>query len=207
MDSAVKLIDAIADLLGAIAWPAAVAVIAIYVLRGHRDAVGGVFDRAKSVVLPGGAQIDLYEKLERQSEQHVIDAANRVADVPPEEQRSAAEDLLKEFTRHDDAMRLVEVMLNKGRSRRARQLAFELLTTVFNAVFIDGDADRVLRTLDDIDNIAHPSRLGWMWDEIEAGPNVLWDRTTHPRGVAPPPEGPQHLDPAPGTLPRHDHIR
>jgi len=109
VNSAVSLIDAIAHLLGAVAWPAAVASVLIYTLRKHRAAVGGVFDRAKSIVLPGGAQIDLFEKVQEQ-QQHVLEAASKVAETSPKDRQLVVEELVKEANRYQELNERVDRM-------------------------------------------------------------------------------------------------
>lgn len=66
MDKVIRLIEAIAKLLGAVAWPVAVLAVAVLVLRRHRAAVDRAVDRLKSIALPGGTSLELSEVLAEQ---------------------------------------------------------------------------------------------------------------------------------------------
>ncbi|MER5326757.1 hypothetical protein [Streptosporangium roseum] len=55
-----KLIEAIANLVGALAWPIAVVLAVWLIMRRHQMAFGRLIDRLKSFSFPGG-QIDLTE--------------------------------------------------------------------------------------------------------------------------------------------------
>jgi hypothetical protein len=120
VDSAVRLIEAIAKLFDAIAWPVAVATTAIYLLSKHRDAVGRVFDRTKSIGLPGGAQIDLFEKVQEQGQQ-VLDAASKVAETPSQDRQAVVDELVAQANRYQE-------LSQEAQRRLTAELQFEPLT-------------------------------------------------------------------------------
>ncbi|MFI6594973.1 hypothetical protein ACIBHX_01925 [Nonomuraea sp. NPDC050536] len=88
-----KLIEAIAGLVGAVAWPVAVVLAVWLVMRRHRDAFGRLIDRVSSLQFPGG-QIDLNAVVEERKAE-VAELVNRVAGkgLDSEELRAAARDL------------------------------------------------------------------------------------------------------------------
>jgi hypothetical protein len=92
---AVDLIKAIAELLGAIAWPIAIVVAAFVLTRRHQHAMDRMIDRIRTFTLPGGAQIDLDELRERQ-EDEVAEKMEQIAeagDGSEEALRAAAAEL------------------------------------------------------------------------------------------------------------------
>lgn len=126
MDNTVKLIEAIAKLLGAIAWPLVVGLLGWYVLAKHKSAVAGILERMQSVVLPGGVEMQLYEKVEEQ-EQQVIEAAARVAEAAPGDREPAIERLVTATERSDELRRLVRVVMDKNEASERRQEALDEL--------------------------------------------------------------------------------
>ncbi|MFF4193342.1 LuxR C-terminal-related transcriptional regulator [Nonomuraea sp. NPDC001831] len=89
-----KLIEAIAGLVGAVAWPVAVVLAVWLIMRRHRDAFGRLIDRVSSLQFPGG-QIDL-AAVEAKQEEQVATLAGQV--VSPEldaaERQDAVQDLV-----------------------------------------------------------------------------------------------------------------
>ncbi|MFI7134612.1 LuxR C-terminal-related transcriptional regulator [Nonomuraea sp. NPDC050153] len=68
MEEWAKLIEAVAQLVGAIAWPMAIVLGVRMVMRRHRDAFERLIDRVRSVSYPGG-QVDLADLTVEQEQQ------------------------------------------------------------------------------------------------------------------------------------------
>ncbi|MCT9934967.1 hypothetical protein N5079_32655 [Planotetraspora sp. A-T 1434] len=90
---AVDLIKAIAELLGAIAWPITVVVVSLVVLGRHREALNRLIDRIRSVAALGG-QVDL-DALQDRQEQELESKIDHMADVKDDREalRAAAEEV------------------------------------------------------------------------------------------------------------------
>jgi hypothetical protein len=129
VDSAVKLIEAIAKLLGAVAWPAAVIAIAVFLLRRHRRAVDGILDRVESLTLPGGVEVSI-GKIEKQQEQNVIAAAAKVADAPPEDREPAINELVTQSQLQRKVRRLREIVHDNKRPDSEREKALRELSNL-----------------------------------------------------------------------------
>ncbi|WP_091090606.1 hypothetical protein [Nonomuraea wenchangensis] len=96
MDEWAKLIEAIAGLVGAVAWPVAVVVAVWLIMRKHRDAFERLLDRLKTLSYPGG-QVDFDAVVKEQ--QHRVEQLQDevVAAVPVDGQhREAALQLVEE---------------------------------------------------------------------------------------------------------------
>ncbi|MUN41432.1 hypothetical protein [Actinomadura litoris] len=124
MDNWIKLIEAIAKLIGSFAWPLAVLTLVIFILKRHRDAVDSVFARMTSLTLPGGIEMSMEQKLAEQ-EQQVIEAAERVAEAPPNEREPALQLLVEETDRHRRLQELSEIINNTRFSEAIRQKALD----------------------------------------------------------------------------------
>lgn len=126
MDNWIKLIEAIAKLVGSFAWPLAAGIIVIYLLKRHRTAVDGVFTRMTSVSLPGGIELGMQDQVEGQ-EQRVVEAAERVATTPPEERAPAIEELITEAERNRRFQELIAKLSNRRAPRSEREQALDEL--------------------------------------------------------------------------------
>lgn len=91
-----KLIEAIAGLVGAVAWPIAIVLAVWLIMRRHRDAFERFIDRVKAVSYPGG-QIDLAE-IEDAKKARVQELEQQLADpdADAEERRETARELANE---------------------------------------------------------------------------------------------------------------
>lgn len=96
MEAWAKLIEAIAGLVGAVAWPVAIVVAVWLIMRRHRAAFGRLIDRVKSVSYPGG-QIDL-EAIESEQAAQVEVLVEQVADpqASPQQIEQGARQLAKD---------------------------------------------------------------------------------------------------------------
>ena len=94
-----KLIQAIAGLVGAVAWPVSIVLAVWLVMRRHRDAFERFVDRIRSLTYPGG-QIDLGEAVDA-GKARVEELAEQVAtpDVAEEERREIARELARQAQR------------------------------------------------------------------------------------------------------------
>ncbi|MFF3667222.1 hypothetical protein [Microtetraspora malaysiensis] len=91
-----KLIEAIAGLVGAVAWPTAIVLAVWLIMRRHRSAFERLIDRVKAVSYPGG-QIDLTE-IETQKQERVEELTQRAAapEITEDERRETALKLAEE---------------------------------------------------------------------------------------------------------------
>ncbi|MBF8193041.1 hypothetical protein ITP53_46695 [Nonomuraea sp. K274] len=88
-----KLIEAVAGLVGAVAWPAAFAVAVWLVMRRHKDAVARLIDRLEQIMLPGGLEIHL-KVAEQQARDDIQSLVERAAtELDPHARKQAAEEL------------------------------------------------------------------------------------------------------------------
>ncbi|GAA1690469.1 hypothetical protein GCM10009733_103330 [Nonomuraea maheshkhaliensis] len=74
MEQWAKLIEAIAGLIGAVAWPVAVVLAVWLIMRRHRDAFDRLLDRLKTLTYPGG-QVDFDAVAEEQ--QHQVEVLSK----------------------------------------------------------------------------------------------------------------------------------
>ncbi|WP_327585024.1 hypothetical protein OHA25_56560 [Nonomuraea sp. NBC_00507] len=96
MEQWAKLIEAIAGLVGAVAWPVAVVLAVWLIMRKHRDAFDRLLDRLKTLTYPGG-QVDFDAVTEEQ--QHQVEVlSEQIADSDTDEmrRRQAAHQLAEE---------------------------------------------------------------------------------------------------------------
>ncbi|RCG32010.1 hypothetical protein DQ384_05570 [Sphaerisporangium album] len=117
-----KLIEAIAGLVGAVAWPIAVVLAVWLIMRRHRDAFERLIDRVTSLSFAGGeialaeSKLDAREKEQRQR----VDALEEqlAGDDAPEDTRRV---ILRELT--SEAETLGRVSANKDLLWRIADLA------------------------------------------------------------------------------------
>ncbi|MFC7384179.1 helix-turn-helix transcriptional regulator [Sphaerisporangium rhizosphaerae] len=99
MEEWAKLIEAIAQLLGAVVWPVAIVLGVRMIMRRHRDAFERLIDRVRSLSYPGG-QVDLADltvEQERQVE-HLVERAG-VESLSHEEREGIVRQLMLEAER------------------------------------------------------------------------------------------------------------
>ncbi|MFG1686993.1 hypothetical protein ACGFNP_42990 [Nonomuraea sp. NPDC049269] len=95
-----KLIEAIASLAGALAWPIAVVVAVRLIMKHHRMAFGRLIDRVKSFSFPGG-QVDLGE-IEAAQEEQVEKLVEHAAD--PNVSEEARRDIISTLTKEAEQL-------------------------------------------------------------------------------------------------------
>lgn len=162
MDNAIKLIEAIAKLIGSFSWPLAVILIGLYLLRRHRNAVDRALDRMDSLTFPGGLEMTMGEKIDDQDQQ-VIEAAGKVVEAAPEEQGAALAELREETIRGEMLRRLAKVITESEHPSSDRQAALSAFT------FIDGitphwkDSDGEWLPLTDIQDLIDHQRTHDAW--------------------------------------------
>jgi hypothetical protein len=132
----VNLIDAIAKLISATAWPSAAVVVAVTLMRRHRTAIDRLLGRAESAKFPGGVELAFATVVEEQKDR-VIDAAERVADAPPEQRDAEIEKLIKERDFLEKFERLRKVAHDKSLPLEERK---EALTTLAYATVAYGQS-------------------------------------------------------------------
>ncbi|MEU6709982.1 hypothetical protein ABZ897_00770 [Nonomuraea sp. NPDC046802] len=88
-----KLIEAIAGLLGTVAWPTAVAIMVWLVLRRQHGAVTRFIDRLEEILLPGGAGLRLKAVVQetRDEVQELVEQVTTESD--PRRRQQAAQEL------------------------------------------------------------------------------------------------------------------
>ncbi|GAA2861594.1 hypothetical protein [Nonomuraea rubra] len=118
-----KLIEAIAGLVGAVAWPVAVVLAVWLIMRRHRTAFERLIDRVKSVSYPGG-QIDL-DAIESRQAAHVETLVEQVLD--PDAKREDIQQIARQLA--EDAEHL-------GRVRQAKvdNLEAEAMSRLIDAM-------------------------------------------------------------------------
>ncbi|MGP4100179.1 hypothetical protein [Nonomuraea sp. KM90] len=94
-----KLIEAIAGLLGAVAWPVAIVLATRIVIRRHRLAFERLIDRVQSISYPGG-QVDLGQ-IAIEQEHHVGALVQEASaeDLEPEQREALVRRLAREAER------------------------------------------------------------------------------------------------------------
>src|SRR5262245_24475959 len=109
MEDWAKLIDSIAGLVGAIAWPTAVVISAWIIMRRHRAAIERLIDRVTKVGFPGG-EIDLGGAVAAQKAQ-VEDLERRLAGADEEQRPEVARQLTWE-AQELGRVRVLELLLS-----------------------------------------------------------------------------------------------
>uniref|UniRef100_UPI003F4930BF hypothetical protein n=1 Tax=Streptosporangium sp. CA-235898 TaxID=3240073 RepID=UPI003F4930BF len=118
-----KLIEAIAGLVGAIAWPAAIVLAVWLMMRRHRAAFGRLIDRVTAVSYPGG-QIDLAEieaaKLAEEEADQEAQVAELVEQAAGEEEGAEQRrEVLEALAKQAEELGRVRVELSLLRSQQA----------------------------------------------------------------------------------------
>lgn len=156
MDEWIKLIEAIAKLIGSFAWPLVVAVIVWYLLRRHREAIDGMITRAESVTLPGGVEFTMVAD---QAKEQVVEAAEEVTDAPPEQRSAAVDALVEQTTRAREMIHLMEVTRDRKRPREERQQALDELRERFPLPNLQPGSSYLYRDIEELDQASQKAAL------------------------------------------------